>query len=108
MVDNDPKPKAAVGSVLLYSLEYTQVHTGLCAHTHASGLPTDLRQCVTVRLPSSEESWGESGSKSVSKYDLRHAVMPLCGPQRLCGFKKQIEQTNKVSGTVQGGAAVVY
>lgn len=34
--------------------------------------------------------------------------MPLCGPQRLCGFRKQIEQTNKVSGMAQGGAAAVY
>lgn len=43
----------------------------------------------------------------MKEYSLQHAVMPLCVPQRLCGFRKQIEQTNKVSGTSQGGVAVV-
>lgn len=46
-----------------------------------------------------------SGSKSNTICDVL-SLLP-CGPQRLCGFSKKIEQTNKVSGMMQGGAAVV-
>lgn len=82
------------------------VHTG--TSTHMCTYAQDMRQCVTERQPSKWRVRTKYRSKSVSKYDLRSAVMPLCGPQRLCGFRKQIEQNNKVRGTVQGGAAVVY
>lgn len=80
------------------------MNTHTRTHTHTLGLQAVC--CSETTFKSGVR--GESGSKSVSKYDLRHAVMPLCGPQRLCGLRKQIEQTNKVSGTAQGGAAAVY
>lgn len=83
--------------------KYTEYRRQRCVSTR-----TD--QALSSRRVTNEtavvKSWGVgSGSKSNTICDVL-SLLP-CGPQRLCGFSKQIEQTNKVSGMMQGGAAVV-